>query len=140
MSDQKHSVNRVLPSPQDFEMSDLQRTTFKQVKTTKVPDTGTIQETKERSVPIIVAGATKHLVLYSITQPYNAKEALGWTTGQKLFDNIEEIFGDPSDLKYWRQLLTTNNPRPVQQSKSFINNSGKESVHGLHSCSCSAIS
>ena len=113
------SISTVLPFQLDFERSDLRTTSYKTTVTTTV---GTVQttETKKKEVPLIAAGATLHSILYCVNEFYNAKKILNWTTGAKLFSNIEDILEDPQDQTFWETNLTTNPSRSVDQFEIFL--------------------
>ena len=113
------STTAVLPFQIDFEKSDLRTTSYKTTVTTTVNAVQTT-ETKKKEVPLIAAGASLHNVLHCINEFYNAKKILNWTTGNKLFQNIEDIFEDPQDQTYWEMTLATNNSRSVAQFDTFI--------------------
>ena len=111
--------NTVLPFQLDFKQADLRTTSYK-VQVTTTQNAVQTTETKKKEVPLIAAGASLHTILHCINELYNAKSALHWTTGQKLFEVIEDIFEDPQDKTFWVTLLTTENSRSVAQFNAFI--------------------
>ena len=113
------STPSVLPFQIDFEKSDLRTTSYKTTTTTTTGDVQTT-ETKKKEVPLIAAGSSLHSILYCINEFYNAKKILNWTTGAKLFTNIEDIFEDPQDQIFWQTTLTTDPSRSVAQFNIFI--------------------
>ena len=116
---QKMSVSTVLPFQINFEKKNLRTTSYKTTVTTTVNAVQTT-ETKKKEVPLIAAGASLHNVLHCINEFYNAKKILNWTTGNKLFQNIEDIFEDPQDQTFWEITLSTNPSRSVAQFDVFI--------------------
>ena len=113
------STSTVLPFQIDFEKSDLRMTSYKTTVTTTV-DAVQTTETKKKEVPLIAAGATLHNVLHCINEFYQAKKIHNWTNGNKLFQNIEDIFEDPQDRTFWELTLATNPSRSLAQFDIFI--------------------
>ena len=92
------SNQRVIPFERDFDQSDLAKVTYKKTTTTTTgtpPNTTSTTETEKVDVPIITAGAPKHIILYCINKYYIAHETLDWN-GAKLFENIKDILSDSS--------------------------------------------
>ena len=96
MSNDNNNIKTVIPFLRDFEITDLKITTYKLTTTTRVGNVTTTEQ-KKYSVPMITAGASKHQIIYCINEFYHAKSSLRWTIGTKLFENILDILGDPSD-------------------------------------------
>lgn len=109
----------VLPFLRDFDITSLTKTTYKQTIETTNGNQRTI-ESKKKEVPVIPAGASKHTILYCITEFYNAKTTLGWTQGTKCFENVLDMFEDPQDRAYWDLLLATDASRSVATFDTFV--------------------
>ena len=70
-------------------------------------------------VPIISAGSAKHQMIHCVQECFQAKERLGWN-GEKLFDDILDVSGDPSDGSHWELLVANNTSVAVTTFQGFI--------------------
>ena len=115
------AASLILPFQLDFEKKDLRVTSYKVTTTTTNPVANTsTTETKKRDVPIIPAGATHHTILYCINEFYNAKTALKWTSGAKLFENFNDIFEDPQDIAFWEISVATETSTSVATFNTLV--------------------
>ena len=89
----------VLPFLRDYDVTKLTKTSYKQTVTRK-EGKNEITETKKKSIPVIPAGASKHTVIYCISEFRNAAQTLSWVgDGDRLFENILSLMPSKIELK-----------------------------------------
>ena len=76
----------------------------------------TTTETKKKSIPVIAVGAKPHLVIYAVHEFNQARNALRWTRGTKLFEVLEDLLQDPADQRFW----TMPEPAPAAPVRMYL--------------------
>ena len=111
MMTEHNQNNSVIPFLRAFKLQDLTATSYKpSITTTRTSEGGSIQtaEAKKATVSIITADAPNHQILCRLKEFKRAREQLKWTIGDKLFDVIKDILGDPTDRHAWDVMCGNN--------------------------------